>query len=274
MIQRYVMALFYFSTHGRQWLGLKPSLAASVHCSYYSSSCWHDFEGIEMERKGADVLMQNIPSEGSSHVDGKVMCIGIRDASEKRKLRILSQLDCGNDEEDESEHMLLLHFEQNGDKSTEISAELGAFKLMLSRQMLDKARDFFVIKSKSTGATGGVGTPSPCSVIKLKSSTCQIVLAEQSGGDCDRLFFQGKFDAEITARRDVATNRAEGTDLHANWSSVSFYKAEGHEIANLVHILEPTNISLVASSTFTETSTCTKISSDASDSALNPQKNF
>uniref|UniRef100_A0A7S2A8M2 Leucine-rich repeat-containing N-terminal plant-type domain-containing protein n=2 Tax=Trieres chinensis TaxID=1514140 RepID=A0A7S2A8M2_TRICV len=52
-IQRYVMALFYFATHGEHWFGVKPSQAASTHCNIYSSTCWDNFEGIEMERAEA-----------------------------------------------------------------------------------------------------------------------------------------------------------------------------------------------------------------------------
>ena len=50
VIQRYIVALFYFSTGGSAWAGNNLSRTASVHCRAYGNTCLEDYEDIDMQR--------------------------------------------------------------------------------------------------------------------------------------------------------------------------------------------------------------------------------
>ena len=52
IIQRYVMALLYFSTDGENWAGNDLSHNAEMECTFINYVCWDTFEGIQMERSG------------------------------------------------------------------------------------------------------------------------------------------------------------------------------------------------------------------------------
>jgi len=67
IIQRYVMALLYYSTDGDNWAGNDLSHNAEMLCASINYVCWGSFEGIQMERSGRKSYL----SQPGMNVTGK-----------------------------------------------------------------------------------------------------------------------------------------------------------------------------------------------------------
>ena len=203
---------------------------------------------VDIHANKADVSLQVIISDRLLHIAGKFESFGVKNGADCND-HILSRMECTKNHQF-AKHMLHLRYELYRDNCTEVSADIGDLQAVLSRSVLEKANIFVSVDSKSASVNPNASIPR--SVIKLKFSRWQVVILEKSVEECDRLVVQGQCDSEYTLHRDITTGHTDSMELQASGSSVSFYTASGDKMTNLVHILEPTDFSFVASSTFSE----------------------
>jgi len=201
--------------------------------------------------EGGNILLQSIPANEYFQIDGNAESIVVGNGyieSETTSCFILSKLD-GSENNADGGRMLLVHYEKNSDISTEFSIIFGDCQAVISRSFLEKVSFFFDVPSADQGRVrpDQGNTPEQASgsksTVKLRTATLRLLFGGAENLN-KRYALEGQYDADCTVKRS-SSGKLLGIEVQANCSSFSFYKMD----RGSAHILEPTTLSIMASST-------------------------